>query len=298
MSSVLPTEQYENLLDFYTDMDKTKLKSGGYAYTIRGDFFLYICGTNYASDYMLPHLMDDLNYRAQVINQNCAYNQPPHLSFDPVTYCTVEREMKPFEVLEDGKAVTKHWDSFYTTYPMTIPENVTAWAVTGYSKDGTDALTLKQLTSGTVIPGKCGVIVKSDDANATWVPAPNSTVAVSTVYLKGDYCDSTLVCNDETNEQFYVFKEGERGLGYYKANEQTVEGGTAFLRIKASTSTVLADSYVLGDIAPSPTAIEDVDMDAIVNKGNDGIYTLQGVKVSEITAPGTYIRHGKKVWIR
>ena len=27
--------------------------------------------------------MDDLNYRAQVINQNCCYNQPPHLSFDP-----------------------------------------------------------------------------------------------------------------------------------------------------------------------------------------------------------------------
>jgi hypothetical protein len=27
--------------------------------------------------------MDDLNYRVQVVNQNCCYNQPPHLSFDP-----------------------------------------------------------------------------------------------------------------------------------------------------------------------------------------------------------------------
>ena len=32
---------------------------------------------------MLPHLMDDFDYRAQVINQNCAYNQPPHLGYNP-----------------------------------------------------------------------------------------------------------------------------------------------------------------------------------------------------------------------
>lgn len=44
---------------------------------------LIINATSYPSSYRLPHLMDDLNYRAQVVNQNCCYNQPPHLSFDP-----------------------------------------------------------------------------------------------------------------------------------------------------------------------------------------------------------------------
>ena len=47
------------------------------------DNSLNICATNYSSDYRIPHLMDDLNYRVQVVNQNCCYNQPPHLSFDP-----------------------------------------------------------------------------------------------------------------------------------------------------------------------------------------------------------------------
>lgn len=47
------------------------------------DCSLYICATSYQSNFRIPHLMDDLNYRAQVINQNCAYNQPPHLSYDP-----------------------------------------------------------------------------------------------------------------------------------------------------------------------------------------------------------------------
>ncbi len=45
--------------------------------------YLIINATSYTSDYRIPHLMDDLNYRVQVVNQNCCYNQPPHLSFDP-----------------------------------------------------------------------------------------------------------------------------------------------------------------------------------------------------------------------
>ena len=47
------------------------------------DCSLNICATSYESSYRIPHLMDDLNYRAQVIAQNVCYNQPPHLSFDP-----------------------------------------------------------------------------------------------------------------------------------------------------------------------------------------------------------------------
>lgn len=47
------------------------------------DNSLNICATSYTSSYRIPHLMDDLNYRVQVVNQNCCYNQPPHLSFDP-----------------------------------------------------------------------------------------------------------------------------------------------------------------------------------------------------------------------
>lgn len=45
--------------------------------------YLIINATSYTTDFRLPHLMDDLNYRVQVVNQNCCYNQPPHLSFDP-----------------------------------------------------------------------------------------------------------------------------------------------------------------------------------------------------------------------
>ncbi len=46
-------------------------------------FSLLINATNYTSNFRLPHLMDDPQYRVQIVNQNCCYNQPPHLSFDP-----------------------------------------------------------------------------------------------------------------------------------------------------------------------------------------------------------------------
>lgn len=52
------------------------------------DNSLNICATSYTSTFRLPHLMDDLNYRVQVVNQNCCYNQPPHLSFDPAIVYT------------------------------------------------------------------------------------------------------------------------------------------------------------------------------------------------------------------
>lgn len=45
--------------------------------------YLIINATSYPNEYRIPHLMDDLNYRVQVVNQNCCYNQPPHLSVDP-----------------------------------------------------------------------------------------------------------------------------------------------------------------------------------------------------------------------
>lgn len=46
-------------------------------------FKLYINATSFESEHRVPHLMDDLQYRVQVVNQNVCYNQPPHLSYDP-----------------------------------------------------------------------------------------------------------------------------------------------------------------------------------------------------------------------
>lgn len=61
-------------------------------------FSLYINATSYTSDFRIPHLMDDLQYRVQVVNQNCCYNQPPHLSYDPA----VRFAPPPTGLVEEG----------------------------------------------------------------------------------------------------------------------------------------------------------------------------------------------------
>ena len=70
-----------------------------------GKFYLYVCATNYETKFRLPHLMDDLNYRAQVINQNCCYNQPPHLSFDPAIVYASNPNVAQQEDLSDPTAL-------------------------------------------------------------------------------------------------------------------------------------------------------------------------------------------------
>ncbi|MCH5234711.1 MAG: Por secretion system protein [Muribaculaceae bacterium] len=47
---------------------------------------LLIFTTTTPSDYKIPCLMQDRQYRLAVAWQNCAYNQPPHLSFSPEEY--------------------------------------------------------------------------------------------------------------------------------------------------------------------------------------------------------------------
>ncbi len=59
--------------------------------------FLVINATSYPTEYRIPHLMDDSNYRVQVVNQNCCYNQPPHLSADP----SVKYAGNPNRALQD-----------------------------------------------------------------------------------------------------------------------------------------------------------------------------------------------------
>lgn len=63
---------------------------------------LVINATSYESSYPVPHLMDDIQYRENVVSQNVGYNQPPHLSYDPAVYYGVIKVDKPDGDLEDG----------------------------------------------------------------------------------------------------------------------------------------------------------------------------------------------------
>jgi len=87
---------------------------------------LVINATSYTTDYRLPHLMDDPNYRVQVVNQNCCYNQPPHLSFDPARKyagnpnVAVQDDLGGITDVEMNQNATEGEDAIYTLQGIRI----------------------------------------------------------------------------------------------------------------------------------------------------------------------------------
>ena len=214
-----------------------------------GNYRLIINATNYQTEYTLPHLMDDFQYRAQVINQNCAYNQPPHLSFDPrvaktITPPTIEVEPRT----EAAKAIGHYWGTFFTTYAVRIPEDVKAWNVSNRSSDGSDTLKITPLASGKIIPANRAILFCAKTTNPRFVPTTlASNVTVSTFNMKGFYCDSLVVDANDYNFN-YELRDGERGLGFYRTHSQKViPGGIGFANF-GTTASPGAESYVLGSL--------------------------------------------------
>ncbi len=257
-----------------------------------GQFNLIVNATNYPTDYIVPHLMDDPNYRAQVINQNVCYNQPPHLSYDLRNSKKIVRH--PFEVEstagKEGRG--KYWDCFYTTYPVIIPENLTAWKVSSRTV-GEDTIKTTKLNAGTILPANSGIIYSTNLSKVTFVPTTRTASTMTGSTIKGDYCDSTLV-STSANKGFYQFRHGERGLGFYRAEGSIVTGGTGFVYLTGTTANPLADSYILGyDINPSvPTAIENVNINI---QDKQKIYSLDGIQQNSTPKHGIYIQNGKKI---
>ncbi len=257
-----------------------------------GKFNLIVNATNYPTDYIVPHLMDDANYRAQTINQNVCYNQPPHLSYDLRNSKKIVRQ--PFEVETTiGKEERgKYWDCFYTTYPVIIPEGITAWKVTSRTV-GADTIKTEKLKVGSILPANSGIIYSTNQSKVTFVPTARAAGTLTSSTIKGDYCDSTLV-STSANKGFYQFRQGERGLGFYRAEGTTIPGCTGFVQLTGTTTNPLADSYILGyAINPSvPTAIDNVDTD---NKDRQEIYSLDGIRQETAPKHGLFIQNGKKI---
>lgn len=252
---------------------------------------LVINATNHKTDYTVPHLMENYAYRAQVINQNCAYNQPPHLSYNLRHSKKITR--KPMEVETKGEGVNKYWDCFYTTYPVIVPEGVKAYSVGArVYTNNVDTISITPLKAGSVIPANAGIIYQTDQPSVTFVPTTKTAATVSTLYLKGAYCDSIMVDGTDTRA-FYEFRVGNRGLGFYKASGKKIEGGTGFLSLSGNATYPLADSYVLGVFTQpmDPTGVNETAADEA--EADDAIYSITGVRLSTIPENGVFIRNGK-----
>lgn len=249
------------------------------------DYRLVINATDFATDYRQPHLMDDCSYRAQLIAQNVCYNQPPHLSYDPITRYTIERTIP-----ESGL------DLLYTAYPVSLPSGVTAYSITGVNA-AADTLKYNVLKANAIIPSGSAIVYKGTAGQKVrFRPSTMSTATVNTGYLKGCSVDSVLVSNENTREYFYTFRvDAETGaIGFFKVEEATLQpAGEPWLRVKGTTTNQPLPQYfwTKGGI---PTAVQSLPA---THAGKaDEIYDLTGRRIEAAAMkPGRlYIVNGEK----
>ena len=256
---------------------------------------LVVNATNYQTDYIVPHLLDDIDYRAQIIAENCCYNQPPHLGYNLRESKKITAET--FEVENAPDNIGKYWGAIYVTYPVKVPEGVTAYSVTSYDyKEGHDTIKVTSYAAGKVIAANRPIVFSSKVKNPVFVPtalSPNSTPINS--YVKGFYCDS-IVTIKSSYSHVYEFRNGDRGVGFYKTDGSwKIPGGTAYGLFGFSDTYPGADSYVFGrPYNPTPTGISSHLADEQKEKEDGAIYNLQGIRLKEIPKEGIYIKNGKK----
>ncbi|MCR5180407.1 MAG: hypothetical protein K6C30_04230 [Bacteroidaceae bacterium] len=250
------------------------------------DYQLIVHATNYKTDYCLPHLMDDYAYRAQVINQNCAYNQPPHLSFDPIDTYTIQRQVP-----------ASGWDLLYTPYPVSLPEGVIAYQVRGVNSEA-DTVRYVRLANKITIPAESAILYRAEPGQTVrFRPSTKNPSSVSKIYLKGCSVDTVLTCNEENFEAFYtlVTDETTGDVTFNKVEAgTTVKGGTPWLYVKGSEANPPLPLYFLSK-GGTDTAVDKLDASTPTTSGT--IFDLDGrvVAPEKMQSGKVYILHGEKV---
>ena len=254
-----------------------------------GNYQLVINATNYETDYLVPHLMDNYAYRAQVINQNCAYNQPPHLSYDLIAAYT-----RQLTIPDEG------WALFYTPYPVYVPEDVKAYKVTGVNRT-TQILNKSVIPAGSTLPAGSAVVIKGTPGQTVnFRPSTKAPVSVSAAYLKGDRVSQKLTASN-ANTRFYQLQpspEDPNLLVFSLVENGTLQpAATPWLQVTSTQSdldTVYLDAELLPDGISLPTA-------PLSRQGEvSTLYDISGRQVTE-TSPlrkGVYIQDGRKMVIK
>lgn len=263
-----------------------------------GNYSLVVNTTNYPSDYTVPHLMEDGNYRSQLINQNVCYNQPPHLSYNLRNSKKVTRTATKMDMGNIVGTVLKgdYWDAFYTTYRVKVPADVIAWGITGINTDE-QTVEVLDLLEGEVMPANTAIIYNSAKAENVFVPTTLGDPMTDSM-LTGSFIDQTL------GSDGYEFRLGDRGLGFYHAEGNVVKGRTAYLTFDAAKQAPATGASLAPAVQPESFAlpseinplyqsgVEDIVIEG-ADSADNAIYNLQGIRLSEEPATGYYIKGGK-----
>ncbi len=251
--------------------------------------YLNIIATVIPTDWRLPYLRDDHVYDMAIAWQNSGYNQPPHLSYSPVLYWSVEKA---------SVAELDNWVPYYTDKKQTLPEGVEMWYVRSYSTGlDEDTVHLEKFESD-IIPAGKGFLLKtaSDTIFRTLPTEENVTVSMSPDRLSGTDQAGTVKSElEELTYYNYEFRNDDvHGLGFYLIGTEGVamDAHTSYLHIYRSKVFTPSPYYLLS--AGTSSAISTVRHDS--NKPKEW-YDLSGRRVLQPTR-GFYICNGERIFLK
>ncbi len=182
-------------------------------------------------------------------------------------------------------------------YDVTIPEGINAyWAES--VEDG--VVTLTEITGS--IPAKTAVVLKGDLTDIAEANASSSTRTneYSENLLHGQSLTETLLEEENGDYLYYMLTTNMDGenLGFYwgaiDGSAFVSKANKAWLAVPAGQSNALSIKFKDKDETTGITSVEtEVDATTV-----SGIYTLQGVRVSDMNQKGVYIVNGKKVLVK
>lgn len=227
------------------------------------DYQLIINVTNKDADYTFPHLMEDAAYRAQVISQNCGYNQPPHVSYDPRTEKTIVPETFEASKGNTDKTVGKYWGSFYTSYPVIVPEGTVAYSVTGM-KSADKTINVSEFAAGKILAKNRAVVFNSSSSAPRFVPTScDANVILSATYVKGAYYDEQVA--PTSTQSLYEWRYGSRGVGFYRVESpRMVAGGTTYAVFSGTAESLVLNSTYNTLYSAADKLLGDVNGDKLV----------------------------------
>ena len=217
-------------------------------------------------------------------NINTANNSPLFACYQetstmPRVYIYVETEDIPQPVVLDGVAFTadRQWATWYGDASLALPEDVTAYVVTGVQGDAVAVEALDYIPAGT------GVLLYSETAaeSVSAMPYTGEAGTIPTNLLVGSL-EAQTVSNAYLlyNNQLILAQDGT-----------TVGAHRCYLPMSASAQGIPV--LKIG----TPGTVTGIETISTNGNGDNTYYNLMGQPVANPT-PGIYIRGGKKVIVK
>lgn len=173
----------------------------------------------------------------------------------------------------------------YATYVSTLPLDYTSTEIKAYTAKANDGKIV--LTQINKVPANTPVVLYKEGGATENIPVAASTdTPAASDLVAGTGAAVATAEGDYTN---YILNVGTKGIGFYRANSQTVAANRAYMHVSNSETGSMSRMAIVFD--NQTTGIANLKAAA---DGDDAIYNLNGQRIEKATK-GVYIIDGKKI---